>query len=94
MTAAFVPANGNDFLTPSGNVYQLSGGRVHLIPNVPTANAMGLHWKSLASATVVRFEGFRFLAHSTAQTTTTQSVGLHVVRLTPLGSPLPSVCGR
>jgi predicted heme/steroid binding protein len=40
-------ANGQDYLLQNGNVYQFSGGSFHLIPDVPTANAMGLQWNKL-----------------------------------------------
>ena len=43
-----VPANGRDFVLPSGDVYQLGPqGQYHLIPDVATANAMRLNWNTL-----------------------------------------------
>jgi hypothetical protein len=47
--AATMPrANGNDFLLPNGKVYQLgANGVYHLIPDVATANDMGLNWGAL-----------------------------------------------
>ena len=42
------PANGNDYLLPTGDVYQLGDdGTYHWIPDVATANAMGLDWNAL-----------------------------------------------
>ena len=41
-------ANGNDFILPDGTVYQLNDdGTYSWIPNVATANAMGVDWSSL-----------------------------------------------
>jgi len=47
--AASLPrANGSDFLLPNGKVYQLgANGVYHLIPDVATANNMGLNWGAL-----------------------------------------------
>ena len=42
------PANGNDVIFPDGSVYQLNeDGSYSLIPDVATANAMGLDWNGL-----------------------------------------------
>jgi hypothetical protein len=47
-TTAVTPANGNDVVFPDGMVYQENGdGSYSLIPNVATANAMGLNWGAL-----------------------------------------------
>jgi hypothetical protein len=40
-------ANGNEYILPNGNVYQLTGGAFHLIPDLATASAMGLNWATL-----------------------------------------------
>jgi hypothetical protein len=45
---AVTPANGNDVILPDGSVYQLNDdGSYSWIPDVATANAMGLDWNSL-----------------------------------------------
>ena len=42
------PANGNDVVLPDGSVYQLNDdGSYSWIPDVATANAMGVDWNSL-----------------------------------------------
>ena len=42
------PANGNDYVLPDGSVYQQNDdGSFSWVPNVATANAMGLDWNSL-----------------------------------------------
>jgi len=42
------PANGNDYILPSGDVYELGDdGNYHWVPDVATANAMGVDWNSL-----------------------------------------------
>jgi len=42
---AITPANGNEFLLPTGNLYQLgSNGVYHLVPDLPTATEMGVLW--------------------------------------------------
>ena len=47
---AVTPANGNDVVLADGSVYQLNDdGSYSWIPNVATANAMGLDWSSLQS---------------------------------------------
>jgi len=46
--ANVTPANGNDVILPNGNVYQLGDdGVYHWIPDVATANAMGVDWGNL-----------------------------------------------
>jgi hypothetical protein len=55
LTVALVPAafgatpaaNGKDYLLPNGHVYQYSSGSFHLIPDLATANAMGIKWNFL-----------------------------------------------
>jgi hypothetical protein len=43
-----VRANGQDFILPNGDIYQLDAkGQYHLIPDVATANAMRLNWNTL-----------------------------------------------
>jgi hypothetical protein len=45
---AVAKANGNDVVLPDGTVYQLNDdGSYSWIPDVATANAMGLDWNSL-----------------------------------------------
>lgn len=42
------PANGNDYVLPDGSVYQQNDdGSFSWIPNVDTANAMGIDWNAL-----------------------------------------------
>ena len=42
------PANGNDYILPSGDVYELGDdGNYHWVPDVATANAMGVDWNDL-----------------------------------------------
>ena len=42
------PANGSDYILPDGSVYQQNDdGSYSWIPNVATANAMGLDWTNL-----------------------------------------------
>ena len=44
-------ANGNDVILPDGSVYEFGDdGFYHLIPDVTTANAMGLDWNNLTVA--------------------------------------------
>lgn len=51
---AVIPANGNDVVLADGSVYQLNDdGSYSWIPNVATANAMGLDWSSLQSVDVL-----------------------------------------
>jgi len=48
------PANGNDYILPDGTVYQESeDGTFSWIPNIATANAMGLDWNSLQPVTAL-----------------------------------------
>jgi hypothetical protein len=48
------PANGNDYILPDGTVYQQNDdGTFSWIPNVVTANAMGLDWNSLRAVTIL-----------------------------------------
>lgn len=43
--AAITPANGNEYLLPTGNLYQLGPkGVYHLVPDLPTATEMGVLW--------------------------------------------------
>jgi hypothetical protein len=44
---AQMPANGADYIVPNGNVYQLANGSYHLIPDLATANEMGVQWNKL-----------------------------------------------
>jgi hypothetical protein len=47
-TSGITPANGSDFILPDGTVYQQADdGTFSWIPNIATANAMGLDWSSL-----------------------------------------------
>jgi hypothetical protein len=46
-TAAPAKAGGNEVILPNGNVYEVSGGTYHLIPDIATAGAMGLNWATL-----------------------------------------------
>jgi hypothetical protein len=49
-SVAITPANGSDYILPDGSVYQLNDdGTYSWIPNVATANAMGLDWTNLIS---------------------------------------------
>lgn len=42
---AITPANGSEFLLPTGNLYQLGPqGVYHLVPDLPTATEMGVLW--------------------------------------------------
>lgn len=53
-TVAVTPANGNDVVLPDGSVYQQNAdGSWSWIPNVATANAMGIDWSSLQPVSVV-----------------------------------------
>jgi hypothetical protein len=46
--AGVTPANGNDVVLPDGSVYQQNDdGSFSWVPNVATANAMGVDWNSL-----------------------------------------------
>ncbi len=48
--AAVTPANGNDFILPNGDVYQLdSDGVYHWIPDVATSVAMHVNGNALES---------------------------------------------
>ncbi len=52
VSAAVTPADGADFILPDNDVYQLGpNGAYHLIPDVATADAMGIKWNQLARAT-------------------------------------------
>jgi hypothetical protein len=47
-SSGITPANGSDFILPDGTVYQQADdGTFSWIPNIATANAMGLDWNSL-----------------------------------------------
>jgi hypothetical protein len=53
-SVAVTPANGNDIVLPDGTVYQQNDdGSWSWIPDIATANAMGLDWTSLQPATQV-----------------------------------------
>ena len=46
--ASITRANGNDVILPDGSVYQLDDdGVYHWIPDLATANAMGLDWDNI-----------------------------------------------
>jgi hypothetical protein len=61
LAASITPANGRDFILPDNNVYQLSpNGVYHLIPDVPTANAMGIVWNKLSQVSSVSPVGGAF----------------------------------
>jgi hypothetical protein len=47
-SSGITPANGNDYILPDGTVYQQNDdGTFSWVPNIATANAMGLDWNSL-----------------------------------------------
>jgi hypothetical protein len=49
---SITPANGSDYILPDGTVYQQNDdGTFSWIPDVATANAMGLDWSSLIPVT-------------------------------------------
>jgi hypothetical protein len=53
-SSGLVPANGNDYILPDGTVYQQNDdGTFSWIPNVSTANAMGVDWSSLQQVTAL-----------------------------------------
>jgi hypothetical protein len=53
-SVTITPANGNDVVLPDGTVYQQNDdGSWSWIPNIATANAMGIDWSSLQPVTVV-----------------------------------------
>jgi hypothetical protein len=48
LASAIPPADGSDYIVPSGDVYEFgTDGSYHWIPDVATANAMGLDWNAL-----------------------------------------------
>ena len=53
VVATSAKANGRDDILPNGEVYQFSNGSFHLVPDVATANAMGLRWNYLTRASSV-----------------------------------------
>jgi hypothetical protein len=54
LAVSITPANGLDYILPKGDVYQLGpNGSYHLIPDVATANAMGLRWNQLSKVASV-----------------------------------------
>jgi hypothetical protein len=75
---AITAANGNDVVLPDGSVYQQNDdGSYSWIPNVATANAMGLDWDNLQSVDVLpgpvgdRFPAVASLANASASRLTT-----------------------
>jgi hypothetical protein len=74
---AVTPANGEDVILPSGDVYQLGDdGAYHLIPDVATANAMVLRWDALEIVEGVPGDVGMPLASVNATATTSTTSGL------------------